>query len=297
MRTVLRSLDAQITNKRIATFSQGLSETGQIVPRDVAIVSRLADGQYDRLPALAADLVRQRVSLIAALAPPAAFAAKKETSTIPIVFVGAFDPVRAGLVESLNRPGGNVTGVTFIGSALGAKRLELARELVPNVGLIALLTHPNSPDGLEELRDVQAVAKTIGQQLLVVPATNESDFETAFTSIAQQRAGVLLVGQDPFFFQATGQLVALAARHRLPAIFGNAEAVAGGGLISYGASTPEAWRLAGTYAGRILKGAKAAELPIVQPTRFDLAINLTTAKALGLTVPSSLLARADELVE
>src|SRR5262249_30518664 len=173
----LSSLHAPITNKRIATFSQGLSETGQIVPRDVAIVSRLADGQYDRLPALAADLVRQRVSLIAALAPPAAFAAKKETSTIPIVFVGAFDPVRAGLVESLNRPGGNVTGVTFIGSALGAKRLELARELVPNVGLIALLTHPNSPDGLEELRDVQAVAKTIGQQLLVVPATNESDFE------------------------------------------------------------------------------------------------------------------------
>jgi len=293
----LSSLDAQITNKRIATFSQGLSETGQTVPRDVAIVSRLADGQYDRLPALAADLVRQRVSLIAALAPPAALAAKKETTTIPIVFVGAFDPVRAGLVESLNRPGGNVTGVTFIGSTLGAKRLELARELVPNAGLIALLTHPNSPDALEELRNVQAVAKTIGQQLLVVPATSESDFETAFTSIAQQRAGVLLVGQDPFFFQTTAQLVALAARHRLPAIFNNSEAVGGGGLMSYGASTPDAWRLAGTYAGRILKGTKPAELPIVQPTRFDLAINLTTAKALGLTVPSSLLARADELVE
>ena len=293
----LSSLTAQVTTKRIASFSGGLREAGQIVDRDVAIKQRLADGQYDRLPALAADLVKQRVSLIAALAPPAAFAAKAATTTIPIVFVGALDPVKAGLVESLNRPGGNVTGVTFIGATLGAKRLELACELVPNVGLIALLTHPNSPDALEELRDVENVAKTIGQQMLVVSATSDRNFEAAFASIAQQRAGVLLVGQDPFFFQSTDQLVALAARYRIPAIFGNDEFVAGGGLMSYGASVPDAWRLAGTYAGRILKGAKPAELPVVQPTRFDLVVNLKTARALGLTVPPSLLARADELIE
>jgi putative tryptophan/tyrosine transport system substrate-binding protein len=293
----LSSLTAQVTNKRIASFSQGLRETGQIVDRDVAIVPRLADGHYDRLPALAVDLVSQRVSLIAALAPPAAFAAKAATATIPIVFVGAIDPVKAGLVESLNRPGGNVTGVTFIGASLGAKRLELARELVPNVGLIALLTHPDSPDALEELRDVQNVAKAIGQQVLVVSASSDRNFEAAFASIARQRAGVLLVGQDPFFFQSTSQLVALAARHRIPAIFGNDESVAEGAVMSYGASVPDAWRLAGIYAGRILKGAKPAELPVVQPTRFDLVINLKTAKALGLTVPPSLLARADEVIE
>jgi ABC-type uncharacterized transport system substrate-binding protein len=293
----LSSLTAQVTNKRIASFSEGLRETGLIVDRDVSIAQRLADGQYDRLPALAADLVKQRVNLIAALAPPAAFAAKAETTTIPIVFVGGLDPVKAGLVESLNRPGGNVTGVTFIGATLGAKRLELVRELVPNVGLVALLTHPDSPDALEELRDLQKVAKAIGQQLLVVPATSDRNFEAAFASIAQRGAGALLVGEDPFFFQSTSLLVALAARHRIPAIFGNGESVAEGALMSYGASVPDAWRLAGTYAGRILKGAKPAELPIVQPTRFDLVINLKTAKALGLTVPPSLLARADELIE
>jgi putative tryptophan/tyrosine transport system substrate-binding protein len=293
----LSSLTAKFTNNRISSFSQGLQETGLIVDRDVAITQRLADGQYDRLPALAANLVKQRVNLIAALAPPAAFAAKAETTTIPIVFVGALDPVKAGLVESLNRPGGNITGVTFIGATLGAKRLELARELVPNVALIALLTHPSSPDALEELRDVQNVAKAIGQQVLVVPATSDRNFEEAFAFIAQQRAGVLLVGQDPFFFQSTAQLIALAARHRIPAIFGTNESAAEGGLMSYGASIQDAWRLAGTYAGRILKGAKPAELPIVQPTRFDLVINLKTAKALGLTVPPSLLARADELIE
>ena len=286
-----------MTTKRIASFRQGLGEAGHVEGQDVIIEQRLAEGRYERLPALAADLVSRRVSLIAALAPPAAFAAKKATTTIPIVFVGGVDPIKAGLVASLNRPGGNITGVTFIGASLGAKRLELARELIPNVGTIALLTHPNSPDALEELRDVENVAKTIGQQMLVVSATSDRNFEAAFASIAQQRAGVLLVGQDPFFFQSTDQLVALAARYRIPAIFGNDESVAGGGLMSYGASVPDAWRLAGTYAGRILKGAKPAELPVVQPTRFDLVVNLKTARALGLTVPPSLLARADELIE
>src|SRR6516162_2722054 len=293
----LSSLSAQVTTKRIVSFSQGLGETGQSVGRDVAIVQRLADGHYDRLPALAADLVKQQVSLIAALAPPAAFAAKAATTTIPIVFVGALDPVKAGLVESLNRPGGNVTGVTFIGATLGTKRLELARELVPNVGLIALLTHPNSPDGLEELRDVQNAAKAIGQQVLVVSATSDRDFEAAFASVVQHRAGALLIGQDPFLFQAGGQLVALAAHHHIPAIYGTSESVTAGALISYGASLPDAWRLAGVYAGRILIGARPGDLPVVQPTKFELVINLQTARALGIEVPPTLLARADEVIE
>jgi putative ABC transport system substrate-binding protein len=293
----LSSLSASVTSKRIASFGDGLSETGYVAGRDVTVEARMAEGQYDRLPALAADLVDRRVGLIAALAPPAAFAAKAATPTIPIVFVGGFDPVKAGLVASLNRPGGNVTGVTFIGASLGAKRLELARELVPNVGVIALLTHPNSPDALEELRDLNTAAKAIGQQLLVISATSDRDFEAAFASIIQHRAGALLIGQDPFLFQAGDQLVTLAARHRIPAIYGNSESVSAGALISYGASIPDAWRLAGVYAGRILKGAKPGDLPVVQPTKFELVINLQTAKALSLEIPPTLLARADEVIE
>jgi ABC-type uncharacterized transport system substrate-binding protein len=293
----LSSLSAPVTSKRIASFGQGLNETGYTVGQDLTVETRMAEGQYERLPALAADLVGRRVSLIAALAPPAAFAAKAATTTIPIVFIGALDPVKAGLVASLNRPGGNVTGVTFIGASLGAKRLELARELVPNVSLIALLTHPSSPDALEELRDLQNAATALGQQLLVVSATSDRDFEGAFASIAQQRAGVLLIGQDPFLFQAGDQLVALAARHRIPAIYGNGELATAGALLSYGASLPDAWRLAGVYAGRILKGARPADLPVVQPTKFELVINLKTAKGLGLEVPPMLLARADEVIE
>jgi putative ABC transport system substrate-binding protein len=293
----LSSLSAPVTSKRIASFGHGLSETGYVAGRDVTVEARMAEGQYDRLPALAADLVDRRVGLIAALAPPAAFAAKAATTSIPIVFVAAFDPVQAGLVASLNRPGGNVTGVTFIGASLGAKRLELARELVRNVRVIALLTHPNSPDALEELRDLQSAATAIGQQLVVVSATSDRDFEVAFASIAQQRADVLLIGQDPFLFQTGDQLVALAARHRIPAIYSTGESVPQGGLISYGASISEAWRLAGAYAGRILKGAKPGDLPVVQPTKFELVINLKTAKTLGLEVPPMLLARADEVIE
>jgi len=293
----LSSVSAPVTSKRIASFGHGLSETGYAVGRDVTVEARMAEGEYDRLPALAADLVGRRVGLIAALAPQAAFAAKAATTTIPIVFVGGLDPVQAGLVASLNRPGGNVTGVTFIGASLGAKRLELARELVPNVAVIALLTHPNSPDASEELRDLNTAAKSIGQELLVVSATSDRDFEAAFASIVRHRAGALLIGQDPFLFQAGGQLVALAARHRIPAIYENNELVPAGALISYGASLPDAWRLAGVYAGRILKGAKPGDLPVVQPTKFELVINLQTARALGLEVPPTLLARADEVIE
>jgi putative ABC transport system substrate-binding protein len=293
----LSSLSNQVTAKRIASFERGLSETGHTISRDVTIEQRLADGQYERLPALAAELVSLRVRLIAALAPPAAFAAKKATTTIPIVFVGALDPVQAGLVASLSRPGGNVTGVTFIGASLGAKRLELAREVARNGGVIGLLTHPNSPDAQEELRDLQSAAQVIGQELFVIPATSENDIEAAFPSFVQQHIGALLVGSDPFFFQRNDQLITLAARYRIPSVYQTSESIAQGGLVSYGASIPDAWRLAGVYAGRILKGERPAELPVVQPTKIDLAINLKTAKALGLDVPHSLLARADEVIE
>jgi putative ABC transport system substrate-binding protein len=293
----LSSSSPPVTTKRIASFGQGLSETGYVAGRDVMIEPRLAEGQYDRLPALAADLVNRQVNLIAALAPPAAFAAKAATTTIPIVFVGAFDPVKAGLVASLNRPGGNVTGVTFIGASLGAKRLELARELVPNADIIALLTHPHSPDALEELRDLLDAAKAIGQQLLVLTASRDRDFDAAFDTISQHRAGVLIIGSDPFFFQSTDQLVALMLRHRIPTVFTSSEAVVAGGLMSYSGNIPESFRLAGTYAGRILKGTKPAELPVQQSTRFELVINLKTTKALGLDISPTLLARADEVIE
>ena len=293
----LSSLSVLVTNKRISSFGQGLSETGYTVGRDVTVEARMAEGQYDRLPALAADLVAGQVRLIAASGPLAAFAAKEATTSIPVVFVAAYDPVQAGLVASLNRPGGNVTGITFVGASLGGKRLELARELVPNVRVIALMTNPNSPDALEELRDVQNAAKAIGQELLVVPATSDSDFEAAFASIVQHRAGVLLISTDPFLFQSTDRLIALAARDRIPAVYNSGESVAGGGLISYGASISDAWRLAGAYAGRILRGARPAELPVVEPTKFELVINLKTARALGLDIPAAMLARADEVIE
>jgi putative ABC transport system substrate-binding protein len=293
----LSSSSSTVTTKRIASFSQGLRETGYLAGRDVAIEIRLAEGQYDRLPTMAADLVNRHVSLIAALAPPAALAAKAATTSIPIVFVVAFDPVKAGLVTSLSRPGSNITGVTFIGAGLGAKRLELVRELIPNAGLIALLTHPNSPDAWEELQNLQDAANSKGQQLLVLTASSDRELEGAFHSIVDHRAAALLVVADPFFFQSSDQLIALGARYRVPTIFWTEEIVAAGGLMSYGASISDAFRLAGTYGGRILKGAKPADLPVQQPTKFELVINLKTAKALGLEIPPTLLARADEVIE
>jgi putative ABC transport system substrate-binding protein len=293
----LSAVSAPVTNKRISSFVQGLNEIGFVVGTNVILDVRTAEGNYDRLPTMAADLVNRHVSLIAALAPPSVFAAKAETTSIPIVFVVAFDPVKAGLVTSLNRPGGNVTGITFIGASLGAKRLELARELIPNAGAIALLTHPNSPDAWEEVRNLQEAAKSKGQQLLVLTASSDQDFEGAFRSVADYRAPALLVVADPFFFQSSERLIALGARYRVPTIFWTAEIAAAGGLMSYGTSISDAFRLAGTYAGRILKGAKPADLPVQQPTRFELVINLKTARTLGLTVPPTLLAIADEVIE
>ena len=293
----LSSLSAPVTNTRVASFTQGLNEIGFAVGRDVILDVRMAEGDYHRLPALAADLVNRQVALIAALGPPAALAAKAATSSVPIVFVAAFDPVKAGLVTSLNRPGGNITGVTFIGTSVAAKRLELVRELILRPGKIALLAHPNSPDAQEELQNLQEAAKTSGQQLIVRTASNDRDFEGAFTSIVAEGATALLVISDPFFFESSNRLIALAARHRVPTIFWTRENVAAGGLVSYGASISDAFRLAGIYAGRILKGAKPAELPVMQPTKFELAINLKTAKALGLNIPPMLLSRADEVIE
>jgi putative ABC transport system substrate-binding protein len=293
----LSSLSAPGTSDRISSFGQGLSEIGFVVGKDVAIDVRMAEGKYDRLPTMAADLVNRRVSLIAALAPPAALAAKTATTSIPIVFVVALDPVKAGLVTSLSRPESNVTGVTFIGASLGAKRLELVRELIPNAGVIAVLTHPNSPDAREELHNLQDAANSKGQQLLVLTASSDPELEGAFRSTVDYRAAALLVVADPFFFQSSDHLIALGARYRIPTIFWTGEIVANGGLMSYGASISDAFRLAGTYAGRILKGAKPADLPVQQPTKFELAINLKTAKALGIDVPPTLLALADEVIE
>jgi putative tryptophan/tyrosine transport system substrate-binding protein len=241
--------------------------------------------------------VSGHVRLIAASGPLAAFAAKQAATSIPIVFVAAFDPVQAGLVATLNQPGGNVTGVTSIGARLGRQRLELARELVPNVGVIAVITNPNSTDASEELRDVQNAARATGQELVVVAATSDRDFEAAFAVIVQRRAQVLLINMDPYLVQSTDRIIALAARHRIPAIYATSESVLGGGLISYGLSISKAWRLAGVYAGTILKGTRPSELPVVQPTEFELVLNLKTAKALGLQIPPTLLARADEVIE
>jgi ABC-type uncharacterized transport system substrate-binding protein len=293
----LSSLSGPWINKRISSFSQGLSEIGFVVGKDVTIDLRMAEGNYDRLPAMAADLVNHHVSLITALAPPAALAAKTATTSIPIVFVVAFDPVKAGLVSSLNRPENNITGVTFISASLGAKRLELVRELISNGRTIAVVTHPSSPDAWEELHDLQAAANSKGQQLIVLTASTDGELEGAFRSISERSAAALLVVADPVFFQSGDHLVSLAARYRIPTVFWTAEIVAAGGLMSYGASISDAFRLAGTYAGRILKGAKPADLPVQQPTKFELVINLKTAKALGIDLPPTLLARADEVIE
>jgi putative ABC transport system substrate-binding protein len=243
----LSSLSGPWIHKRISSFSQGLSEIGFVVGKDVTIDLRMAEGNYDRLPDMAADLVSRRANLITALAPPAALAAKTATASIPIVFVVAFDPVNAGLVSSLNRPESNITGVTFMGASLGAKRLELVRELISNHGTIAVLTHPSSPDAREELHDLQNAANNSGQQLIVLTASTDRELEPAFRSISEQRAAALLVVADPVFFQSGDHLVALGARYRIPTVFWTAEIVTAGGLMSYGTSISDAFRLAGTY--------------------------------------------------
>jgi putative ABC transport system substrate-binding protein len=280
----------------VVAFGQGLSATGYATGQNVAIEYRWADGRYDRLPALAADLVGQKVDLIAADGIPAAQAAKTATSTIPIVFsVG--DPVDLGLVASLARPGGNLTGVSTMAPELSPKRLELLSELVPQVGMIALLVNPNNSNTERTTRDMQEAARAKGVQLHILIAGTESEIEAAFATLVQLHAGALVVGGDPFFATRREQFVRLAATYGVPAIYQSREFAVAGGLVSYGLNFTAAFRQVGIYAGKILKGAKPDDLPVQQPTTFELVVNLKTAKALGLMVPPSILARADEVIE
>jgi putative ABC transport system substrate-binding protein len=281
-----------------AAFRQGLSDTGYVEGQNLTIDYRWAEGSYDRLPALAADLVGRRVDLIvAAGALPAALAAKRATSTIPIVFPGVGDPAGVGLVASLARPGGNLTGFDLMSTELMPKRFELLSELVPKASAIALLVNPNYANTERIIRDVQEAARRKGVQLPVLKAGNESEIDSAFASLVALHAGALLVGADPFFSSRREQLVSLPSRHAVPASYEFREFVVAGGLISYGSNRTSINRQVGIYVGRILNGAKPADLPVQQPTRFELVINLKTAAALGLTVPQSILARADEVIE
>src|SRR5262245_41717650 len=279
-----------------AAFGQGLSDTGYVEGRNVLVEYRWAEDHYDRLPTLAADLVRRQVSVITANTQ-AAPVAQAATATIPVVFLTAGDPVRDGLVASLNRPGGNLTGVGILAVELGPKRLELLRELVPTATVIALLINPTTPTAEIQSRNMQAAARNLGLQLHMLHASTEHDFDTAFASLAQLRAGGLVIGADAFFVSRSDQLAALALRHAVPAIYQFRAFAAAGGLMSYGSNLADAYRLAGVYTGRILKGEKPADLPIQQSTKVELIINLKTARALGLTVPLPLSGRADEIIE
>jgi putative tryptophan/tyrosine transport system substrate-binding protein len=282
----------------LRAFRDGLGEAGYFEGKSVTIEYRWAEGRYERLPELAAELVRRRVTVIAATGgEPSALAARAATSTIPIVFTLGGDPVEAGLVASLSRPGGNLTGTTIMGLQMGPKRLELVRQLVPNATSVAMLINPSMPAASPEVRDVQAAASTLGLQINVLNASTESEIETTFTTIIQQKADALIVGTDPFLLGQRDQLVRLAAQHKVPTIYFLREFVEAGGLISYGPNIANGYRQAGIYTGQILSGAKPAALPVLQPTGFVLFLNLKTAKALGLTVPDKLLALADEVIE
>jgi putative tryptophan/tyrosine transport system substrate-binding protein len=282
----------------VAAFRQGLSETGYVEGQNVAIEYRGAEGHYDRLPALAAELVGRKVDVIVSTGgAPTALAAKRTTSTIPIVFRIGADAVELGLVTSLARPRGNLTGVSLLADELTPKRLELLSELVPQAGVIALLVNPNNTNAERNIRDGQEAARAKEVRLTILKAGSASEIDTAFATFVPLHAGALVVSADPFLTSRREQLVALASRHAVPAIYAWREFAASGGLISYGSSLTAAFRLVGIYAGKILNGAKPADLPVQQPTTFELIVNLNTAKALGLTVPPSILARADEVIE
>jgi putative ABC transport system substrate-binding protein len=283
---------------RVIPFKQGLRESGYIEGQNVAIEYRWAEGRNDRLPELATELVGRRATVIfTAGGTPVGLAAKAATTTIPIVFVVGDDPVRVGLVTSFNRPGGNLTGVTFLATAIEPKRFALLRDLVPTAALIAVLINPHFPDAEIYLRDLPAAARNMGQEIIILKATNDQEIESGIASAAQQRIGALLVTADPFFTNRRDQLVALVARHSIPAIYFTREFALAGGLMTYGADFAAIYHQAGGYVGQILKGAKVADLPVQQPSKFELVINLKTAKALRLTVPDKLIALADEVIE
>ena len=284
--------------RRLPPFRQGLNETGYIEGQNVAIEYRGADYRIDRLPALATDLVRRRVSLIQAVGSPAsALAAKSATATIPIVFSNAADPVQIGLVASLNRPGGNITGFTELGADLGAKRLGLLRELVPSATSVAVLVNPNRPGVAAQSAQTQEAARALGLQLHILEAGSERDFNSAFLALVKLRAGALVISADALFNDHHDQIVALASRYSVPTIYEWREAVAAGGLISYGTERLDALRQNGILVGRILKGEKPSDLPVLRASKFELVINMKTAKALGLTIPPGVLAIADEVIE
>jgi len=282
---------------QIKAFLRGLGETGFTAGRNVEIEYHWAEGRYQRLPALAADFVRRPVALILAQAPPAALSAKAATASIPIVFVVGFDPVGAGLVASLSKPGGNATGMTLISDALGQKRLEMVREFSPKASVVAMLVNPISPDTVVEIRSVQAGAQTLGLELAMFNASTLDEIGVAFDAIAERRPDALLIGTDPFFLNQRAEIIAGTARLRLPTIYPFRDYAAGGGLVSYGTNIANSYRQAGIYAGRILKGARPGELPVAQPTTFELVINLKTAAELGVEIPVSLHARSDEVIE
>jgi putative ABC transport system substrate-binding protein len=293
----LHSATPDLNTRFVATFREALSERGYVDGRNTTIDFRWAEGQYNRLPALAADLVRRQPAVIVAFGPPAAMAAKAATATVPVVFTAGVDPVGVGLVASLNRPGGNVTGIYIFAGALEAKRLELLSEMIPRASLIAVLVNPADPQAPTQVTDTQAAATALGRQTFILNASSDRDFDAVFATIVERHASALLVSSGIFFGDRRKQLVALAARHNVPAIYEWRESAADGGLMSYGANFTDLYRQAGNYAGQILAGRNPADLPVMQSTKFELVINLKTAKALGLTVPPTLLARADEVIE
>jgi putative ABC transport system substrate-binding protein len=280
-----------------AAFRQGLKEAGYVDGQNVTIEYRWAEGRYERLPALAADLVRRNVTVIAATSTPAAQAAKALTSTVPIVFTTGDDPIKLGLVASFNRPGGNATGVSHLIGELGSKRLGLLRELLPGITVITTLLNPNFPGAERQLRDAEAAAGALGLQLIVLRASTEREIDAAFATMAQQGASALVVGGDPSFVARREQIVALAARHAIPTIYPVRDFAVAGGLMSYGTDFADAYRQAGVYTGRIVRGEKPADLPVQRSTKFELVINLKTARTLGVTIPAGVLSIADEVIE